>query len=583
MKKLINFQQIYLIGISAGLFTCNSHSPYPKPNVIVILADDMGWGDLNCNGNEFISTPVLNRLKNESLSFERFYVCPLSAPSRAEFLTGRYFLKTGVSSVTQGFENMRNNEVTIAEILKENGYSTGCFGKWHNGGYYLQHPNRQGFDEFTGFCMGHLGYYFDATFLHNDDKVQSNGYSSDFFTDRAIEFIDSNKENPFFCYLAFNVPHSPFQVPEKYFKKYNSQGLDSTLSAVYGMVENMDSNIGRVLRKIEDLNLKERTLVIFFSDNGPNTARFNGGMKGLKGSVDEGGIKVPFFISWPSSVKPGITGQLSQDIDILPTLLHLCRIKYDPVMPLDGQDLSGIITGSDKQFDRFIFSRQGNQELRRCNGSVRNDRYRLVRTGKDTLLYDLENDPSQIHDIKNSERKTAEALIKVLSEWEYDLVTNYVPVTTIEAGFEDEKSFTLPVQDAVLSGMVRFSSIYPNQSYTENWKKAGDSVFWDLNIINPGTYKADIRYGCPESDIGSIFSLSSETGKISFKLDHPFESEILPDRDYVKRSESVERTWSWITVGNLPFHSGRQTIVLKLENPVKLNAGIIREIRFTKL
>ena len=142
-------------------------------------------------------TPVLNRLATQSLSFDRFYVCPLSAPTRAEMLTGRYFLRTGVSSVTRGYENMRGDEVTLAEVLKENGYSTGCFGKWHNGRYYLQHPNRQGFDEYVGFPVGHLGYYYDAFYMHNDEEIQSTGYTTDYFTDQALSFIQRNRDNPF--------------------------------------------------------------------------------------------------------------------------------------------------------------------------------------------------------------------------------------------------------------------------------------------------------------------------------------------------------------------------------------------------
>ncbi len=172
---------------------CSGPLPSTKPNIVIILADDMGWGDINANGNDLIQTPVLNRLKTESLSFDRFYVCPLSAPTRAEMLTGRYFLRTGVSSVTRGYENMRTDEVTIAEVLKDNGYTTGCFGKWHNGRYYLQHPNRQGFDEYVGFPVGHLGYYYDAYFMKNDEEVKSEGYTTDYFTDQALGFIERNK------------------------------------------------------------------------------------------------------------------------------------------------------------------------------------------------------------------------------------------------------------------------------------------------------------------------------------------------------------------------------------------------------
>jgi len=582
MIKRSSYLQFCLAGFAASGLSCSGPSENTKPNIVIILADDMGWGDVNANGNDIIETPVLNRLATQSLSFERFYVCPLSAPTRAEMLTGRYFLRTGVSSVTRGYENMRTDEVTLAEILKENGYTTGGFGKWHNGRYYLQHPNRQGFDEYVGFPVGHLGYYYDAFYMHNDDEVKSDGYTTDYFTGQALSFIERNRDNPFFCYVPYNVPHSPFQVPEKYFSKYNSMGIDSTLSSVFGMVDNMDENIGRILRKIEELDITDNTIFIFFSDNGPNTDRYNGGMKGRKGSVDEGGLRVPFYIKWPGTIKPGKTKQLAQDIDIMPTLLSLCDIDYEPVKPVDGIDLSGIIKSKEKPFDRLIFSRQGNQVLDNCNSSVRNDRFRLVITRKDTLLYDMKDDPEQKTDISGIEPEATAHLLTELVNLNEELVYGYRPVTTIEAGFAEERKFTLPVQDAALSGKIKYSSIHPNQSHTENWVQEGDSIFWTLNINNTGTYKVELQYGCPERETGSRFRLSSNAGAVIFTIDQPFNSEILPDRDYVRRSESVERTWAWMTVGNILLNSGPEKITLKLLEKKKEEAGLVKAIKFVK-
>jgi arylsulfatase A len=478
---------------------------------------------------------------------------------------------------------MRTGELTLAEVLRDNGYKTGCFGKWHNGGYYLQHPNRQGFDEFTGFCVGHLGYYFDAWYLHNDDPVKSKGYASDFFTGLALDFIERNRNNPFFCYVPYNVPHSPFQVPEKYFNKYISTGLDSTLSSVYGMVENMDDNIELILKKLDELKLTENTIVIFFSDNGPNTDRYNGGMKGKKGSVDEGGMKVPFYITWPAEIKAGSTSQLAQDIDIMPTLLSLCGIEFKQVNPLDGIDLSGIITGKTKPFDRYIYSRQGNQPVAGCNSSIRNNRFRLVLSRSDTLLFDMVNDPGQKKNIYHKETGTAGPMLTELLKLNSELVSGYKPVTTIEAGFPDEKSFVLPVQDALLSGSVKYSSIHPNQSYTRQWITDGDSVYWTLNINRKGKYRVEMQYGCPEGETGSKMSVTSASGSVVFTIDQPFNSEVLPDRDYVKRSESVERTWKWMDIGELTLEAGNERIVLKLISKEKNEAGIIKAIRFVRL
>lgn len=553
------------------------------PNIVLILADDMGWGDINANGNPTIDTPVLNRLASQSLSFDRFYVCPLCAPTRSEILTGGYFLRTGVSSVAQGFENIRTNETTIAEILKLNGYATGCFGKWHNGGYFQQHPNRQGFDEFIGFCVGHLGYYFDAVYRHNDGDIQSKGYSTDFFTDQALRFIDARNDKPFFCYIPYNVPHSPFQVPEKYFNKYKTKGLGNELSAVYGMVENMDENIGKILSKLDQLKIRENTIVIFLSDNGPNTVRYNGGMKGKKGSVDEGGVRVPFYISWPGKIPPGTTAQLAQDIDILPTLLGLCNLKYKTEFPIDGKDLSGIITRNEKPNDRYIFSRQGNQPLKGCNGAVRDDHYRLVVTTMDTLLYDLKKDPSQKQNISGTDPETTIRLVSAYQKWEHELVSQYEPVTTIISGFPEEKIITLPVQDATLSGKIKYSSIHPNQSHTENWVQNGDSVYWKLDFRNPGKYLVEIQYGCPTLETGSKLLFHSNMDSFGFIIDQAYESKVLPNRDYVERNESVERTWKWMPIGNVSLKPGPECLVIKLQQKKHNTAGMIRAIRLIKL
>lgn len=572
-----------MTGLAATLVACNGPSESTQPNIVIFLADDMGWGDVNANGNELVKTPVLNRLKTESLSFDRFYVCPLSAPTRAEMLTGRYFLRTGVSSVTSGYENMRSNEVTIAEVLKDNGYATGCFGKWHNGRYWQQHPNRQGFDEYVGFPVGHLGYYFDAFYLHNDEEKQSQGYTSDYFTEKALDFIERNKDKSFLCYIPYNVPHSPFQVPAKYFDKYRSAGLDSTLSSVYGMVDNMDHNIGLVLDRLKELSLSENTIVIFFSDNGPNTERYNGGMKGRKGSVDEGGVRVPFYIKWSREIKPGTSNQLAQSIDIMPTLLGLCGIEYDPHKLVDGKDLSRIIHRKEKEFDRLIFSRQGNRPVENCNSSVRNERYRLVLTRKDTVLYDLKNDPGQQKNIFIEESDIGNSLLAELVRHNTELISDYEPVTTIEAGFAEEKSFTLPVQDALLSGKIKYSSIHPNQSHTENWVQNGDSIRWNLNINSAGNYMVEIQYGCPDDEIGSSFLLNTGNDALDFNIETPFNSVILPERDYVKRSESVERTWGWMEAGEISLSEGPEFITLKLVKKKKSEAGLIKGLRFSKI
>jgi len=215
MKK--NLLTIFLLS-NVFFLGCISNSDQPektnRPNVILILTDDQGWGDLNIHGNEKLSTPVIDQMASRGAQFERFYVSPLCAPTRASLLTGRYHLRTGTSWVSKGLENMRSNEVTLAEVFQEQGYKTGCFGKWHNGAHYPQHPNQQGFDEFIGFCAGHWNNYFSTTLEHNGIPYPTDGYISDVLTNEALKFIEKNKENEFFCYVPFNAPHGPFQVPD---------------------------------------------------------------------------------------------------------------------------------------------------------------------------------------------------------------------------------------------------------------------------------------------------------------------------------------------------------------------------------
>ena len=199
-----------------------------QPNVLVILSDDQGWGDLSCHGNTNVSTPNLDSLAKRGASFERFFVCPVCSPTRAEFLTGRYYPRGGVSGVTRGQERLDLNERTIADVFRAAGYRTGAFGKWHNGTQYPYHPKARGFEEFYGFCSGHWGNYFSPLLESNGRLVRGNGYVSDDFMQRAIQFIKQAHPQPFFVYVAFNTPHSPMQVPDRWWTPFEDKQLSMT-------------------------------------------------------------------------------------------------------------------------------------------------------------------------------------------------------------------------------------------------------------------------------------------------------------------------------------------------------------------
>ena len=248
-----------------------------RPNVVVFLSDDQGWGDLSHSGNKDLKTPHIDSLAREGVSFDRFFVCPVCSPTRAEFLTGRYHPRSNVYSTSAGGERMDLDETTIADLFQKAGYATGAFGKWHNGMQFPYHPNGRGFDEFYGFCSGHWGNYFSPMLERNGEIVKGEGFCIDDFTSQAMTFMEKSKAagKPFFSYLPYNTPHSPMQVPDAYWERFAKKKLtmkqgDLHLRCALAMCENLDDNVGRILSKLEDLKIAQNTIVVWFHDNGPN-------------------------------------------------------------------------------------------------------------------------------------------------------------------------------------------------------------------------------------------------------------------------------------------------------------------------
>ena len=338
MKKFISFTSSFLL-----LFCFWSCKVEKKPlNVILILTDDQGWGDLSLNGNQDINTPNIDQLGKSGARFDHFFVSPVCSPTRAEILTGRHHVRGGVYSTSAGGERLNIDEQTIAEVFKLEGYQTAAYGKWHNGMQAPFHPNSRGFDDYYGFCSGHWGNYYNPLLEHNGNLVKGDGFIINDLTQHGIDFIKKNKNQPFFLYLPYNTPHSPMQVPDRFWEKYKDKELSQEGSsgpfknqieidharAALAMCENIDWNVGRILDQLQISNLKENTIVIYLSDNGPNGNRWNEGMKGRKGSTDEGGVRSPMIINWPGKIPQGkIIKEIASGIDLLPTLKDLAGIK----------------------------------------------------------------------------------------------------------------------------------------------------------------------------------------------------------------------------------------------------------------
>ena len=331
---------------------CQTNQENIKPNILLIMADDMGYGDVSGIGNPYLQTPNLDRLASQSISFKNFYVSPVCAPTRASLLTGRYHQEIGVRSVLNGFEIMDPNAVTLAEILKQDGYQTALYGKWHLGEYYPSTPNAQGFDDYFGFRTGHTTNYFDPILEHNGIMEQSRGYITDILTDKAIEFMDKPSNDPFFCYLPYNAPHTPLQIERGKYEHFLQMGLTEDVSKVYGMIENIDENIGRIIDFLDASNQLNNTIVIFLSDNGPISGwqvpqqkmRYNAGLRNQKFTTYEGGIRTQCYWMWTGTWEPFYdTMSVAAHIDVVPTLAGILNISLADSLSVDGIDLRKVL------------------------------------------------------------------------------------------------------------------------------------------------------------------------------------------------------------------------------------------------
>ncbi len=532
-------------------------------NILLILTDDQGWGDVRSHDNDKIDTPVQDRLAAEGARFDRFYVCPLCAPTRASLLTGRYHLRTGVTGVSGGSETMRSEEVTFAEIFGAAGYATGCFGKWHNGPYWPNHPNGQGFDEFVGQCQGHWNNYFDTTLERNGKPLKTKGYVADVLTDHALKFIEANKDKPFLCYVPYNTPHSPFQVPDKYFDKYKARGLDDTLSASYGMTENIDDNVGRLLAKLDELKLAGDTIVIFLTDNGPNGRRLNGGMRGVKGSIHEGGVRVPCFIRWPGHIAPGQTVKpIAAHIDLLPTLVELTGVKMIDTLPLDGVSLVPLLNGKAGDWpERKIFTVRG----KGATGSVRTQRFRAVgdrkrrrQPGPRTWeLFDMAADPGEKTDVGGKHPELLAELKGAYEAWLTDVSKDGFDVPPVTIGSPEWPDVELLIQDAQ-------NGSRGNNSYITDWDDVNRSPSWNVNVVRAGRYEVTLMYNCAAKDLGAKVRVELGGGHVDGTVTEAYDPGYVPSPDRVKRrGELYEKTWAPLKLGTVEFDKGPGRLTVK--------------------
>jgi len=569
--RLILLALTTLLTLPAFSLPAYSLGAAERPNVIVFLSDDQGWGDLSVNGNKNLTTPNIDSLARDGASFDRFYVCPVCSPTRAEFLTGRYHPRSGVFSTSAGGERMNADETTIAQAFQDAGYATAAYGKWHNGTQYPYHPNARGFDDYYGFCSGHWGNYFDPMLEHNNEIVRGSGFIIDDFTEHALSFIDENKDKPFFIYLPYNTPHSPMQVPDRWWNKFADKELTmhnrdpdkenlGHVRAALAMCENIDWNVGRVLEKLDALKLAENTIVAYFCDNGPNGVRWNGDMKGRKGSTDEGGVRSPLFVRWPGkiSAQHRVT-RIAGAVDLFPTLATMCNLpkRQRAQKPFDGIDISPLLVGDVKSWpDRLLFSHWRNRV------SVRNQRFRLDNAGK---LYEIAVDPGQRKDVARQNPQVARELTAAVEKWKRETLAGYDQFDRpLTVGHPDSTLTQLPARDARATGMLKRSNRFPNCSYFSNWVRTEDELHWDIEVLDAGTYEVELYYTCAAADIGATMELQFQNSKIQNRITQPHDSAVLgAERDRVKRQESYVKEFRPLRFGKLDLASGKGKLVLR--------------------
>jgi arylsulfatase A-like enzyme len=515
-----------LLLILALFITACSENPQQQedpsgPNIVLIMTDDQGFGDLGATGNPLIHTPRIDQLAGQSTQMSTFYVDPVCAPTRSALLTGKHYLRTGVWDTFNGGAIMDPDEITIAEILSEHGYETGIYGKWHLGDTYPSRPSDQGFGSSLVHKAGGIGQpgdldnfprpdssYYNSVLYKDNQPVPTTGYCTDVFTDGALDFIQQNHDTPFFLYVAYNAPHTPLQVPEKYLERYDDMPFEDLTDRerraarrVYAMVENIDDNVGRILDKLEEHSLSDNTVVIFMTDNGPVPARYNAGLRGLKSSVYEGGIRVPFFIRYPEVFEPRqkVESPVAH-IDVLPTLLSICGLDQEIPDGIDGMSFLPALEGKDEAFrERSLYWQwaRGYPE-RYANMAIRKGDYKLVGRVASTAgieefeLFNLAEDPGEQQNLVMEEREMALALKEDLDAW-------YTRTVIEEGNPKVQGAAVNPAKEDLL-----VLSRNDAKGTPEQWTRDAVFSYWDVEFEVEGYYDVTFRFHNPPEKSGKV-------------------------------------------------------------------------------
>lgn len=421
-----------------------------QPNIILVMTDDQGYGDVGAHGHPFLKTPNLDALHAKSVRMNDFHVSPTCAPTRAALMSGMSPFKVGVTHTVLERERLAPNFKTVADVLKTVGYTTGIFGKWHLGDADEYQPGQRGFDEVFIHGAGGIGQrflgtqgavpgtsYFDPIIRHNGTFVKTDGYCTDVFFQQALSWMEAQieEEKPFFAYIPTNAPHAPYHAPEEYATMYDEHESNKKSSIFFGMIDNIDDNMGILMKKLADWKVEENTLLIFMTDNGSDRGApvSNGGMRGSKGSTHEGGSRVPFFWYWKGQHEGGKDIEtMARHIDLLPTLAEFTGASLPKENEAEGRSFLGLVEGKEMEWPhRYLFFHQGRwvdlreakknpegpfaqPEVMQNKGfAVRDEKWRLV----EDQLFDLENDPGEKTNVAEKHPEVVAKMKKAYDAW----------------------------------------------------------------------------------------------------------------------------------------------------------------------
>ena len=493
------------------LCLCGSHSlvfAAQKPNVVFVITDDQGFGDLSCHGNPVLKTPQLDRLHDEAIRLRDYHVAPTCSPTRGALLTGHWTNRTGVWHTIMGRSLLRANERTLGQIFKDAGYATGMFGKWHLGDNYPYRPEDRGFTEVMRHGGGGVGQtpdfwdnaYFDGSYFHNGQPEAVKGFCTDVWFKYARRFIQQQKKagKPFLAYISTNAPHGPMHCPPQYSAPYKEQGTG--VANFLGMIANIDENVGKLRAFLDEQGLAQNTIFVFTTDNGTSSGDkvFNAQMRGKKGSEYDGGHRVPFFVYWPGG---GLTGgrdvqAITAHVDVVPTLIDLCGIKPPQGVRFDGRSIRALLEGEPGNWpDRILItdSQRVKDPIKWRKSAVMTSQWRLVNGAE---LYDIKADPSQKEDVSQKHPQVVKRLKTAYEDWWAELEPTFAQDCPLTIGHAQENPACLTGHDWITTG----SSPWNQRMIRMGEARPATTGHWIVKVAQAGQYEIRLRRWPKEAD-----------------------------------------------------------------------------------